>query len=184
MIRTGANPFEEASFTLANRIARGLWAAAYHLLFRWTPRPLHAVRATMLRVFGAKLGRNCHIYPTARIWAPWNLAMGDEACLASDVICYSMAPIRIGDRAVVSQGAHICAGTHDYEDPKFQLIALPITIGARSWICAEAFIGPGVTIGEGCVVGARAVVTKAMPAWMVCAGNPCRPIKPRKVRHG
>ena len=142
---------------------------------------MHGLRAVILRGFGAKLGKNCHVYPTARIWAPWNLAMGDHACLANDVICYSMATIRIGERTVVSQGAHLCAGSHDYEDPHFQLYALPITIGADAWICAEAFLGPGVEIGEGSVIGARAVAMKSMPAWMVCAGNPCRPLKPRRM---
>lgn len=182
MIRDGVNPYEQASFSLRNRLARVAWAIVYHGFFRWTPRPLHGLRAVALRCFGARLGRGCHVYPGARIWAPWNLAMDDQSCLADGVICYSMATIRIGARAVVSQGAHLCAGTHDYEDPNFQLYAQPIGIGARAWICTEAFVGPGVEIGEGAVIGARAVVTKSMPAWTVCAGNPCAPIKPRRIR--
>jgi putative colanic acid biosynthesis acetyltransferase WcaF len=93
-----------------------------------------------------------------------------------------MGRIVLGERCVVSQGAHLCAGTHDYEAPNFQLVTAPITIGARAWVCTEAFVGPGVTVGEGAVIGARAVATKDMPAWTVCAGNPCRPLKPRVVR--
>ena len=184
MIRKGINPYEQASFSLKNRLARVIWSIVYHGFFKWTPRPTHGVRALILRLFGARLGRKCHVYPRVRIWAPWNLEMADHASLADGVNCYSMAPIRIGEKAVVSQGAHLCAGTHDYEDPSFQLYALPITVGAHAWICTEAFVGPGVEIGEGSVIGARAVVTKTMPAWMVCAGNPCKPIKPRQIRPG
>jgi putative colanic acid biosynthesis acetyltransferase WcaF len=143
---------------------------------------MHAWRNMILRAFGARVSPSCHVYPHARIWAPWNLIMEDEACLADDVICYSMAEITIGKRVVVSQGVHLCAGTHDYEDPNFQLIASPITIGDRAWLCAECFIGPGVTIGEGAVIGARSVVVRDMPSWQVCAGNPCKPLKPRVIR--
>jgi len=94
-------------------------------------------------------------------------------------ILYSQGMIRLGRRTVVSQGAHLCAGTHDYEQPGFPLITRPITVSANAWLAAECFIMPGVTIGEGAVIGARSVVTKDMPAWMVCAGHPCRPLKPR-----
>lgn len=184
MIRKGINPYEQASFSLRNRLARLAWAVVYHGFFKWTPRPMHGLRAFILRLFGASLGKGCHVYPSAMIWAPWNLEMGSQACLGQGVNCYTMARIRIGEKAVVSQAAHLCSGTHDYEDPNFQLYALPIVIGAQAWICTEAFIGPGVEIGEGSVIGARAVVTKSMPAWMVCAGNPCKPIKPRHIRQG
>lgn len=128
------------------------------------------------------MGRGCHVYAKVRIWAPWNLIVEDEAGIADDVFLYSMAQIHIGRRVVISQGAHLCTGTHDYEDPNFRLYALPITIGAEAWICADAFIAPGVTIGEGAVVGARAVVTKDVDAWTVCAGNPARTVKKREMR--
>ena len=91
-----------------------------------------------------------------------------------------MAPVRLGERAVVSQGVHLCTGSHDYESENFQLFARPIQIGADAWICAEVFLAPGVSIGAGAVIGARAVVTSDQPAQMVCAGNPCVPIKHRR----
>ncbi|MCT0200798.1 putative colanic acid biosynthesis acetyltransferase [Synechococcus sp. CS-1325] len=105
--------------------------------------------------------------------------MADYSTLGRRVIVYSMAPICLGVRAVVSQGVHLCTGSHDHQSENFQLYAQPITIGADAWICAEAFLGPGVSIGDGSVIGARAVATRDQPAWMVCAGNPCRPLKPR-----
>ena len=175
-------PYPRATFTLANRIRRALWGIVYALLYRPTPRPMHAWRVAILRLFGAKVGRSVHIYSSVRFWAPWNVELGDRSGVAPDVEIYSMAPIKIGAGTTVSQGTYLCAGTHDYTDPSFQLYAEPITVGENVWICAQAFIGPGVTIGDGTVVGARSVVTRDMPPNMVCAGNPCRPLKPRVMK--
>ena len=174
--------FGAPSFSLANRMARAAWGIVYITLFRLSPRPFHAWRAFLLRVFGAKLGARCHIYPRAIIWAPWNIICGDESAVGDGAILYSQAIITIGKRVVISQGSHVCTGTHDYESRSFPLIAKPIAICDHAWIAAEAFIHPGVTIAEGAVIGARSVVTKDMPAWTVCAGHPCEPIKPRKFR--
>lgn len=179
----GIDPYTQPSFSLANRIARALWALGYVLLFRFSPRPFHSWRTLVLKCFGAKIGKACHVYPKVKIWAPWNLVIEDQAGIADDVICYSMATIHIGNKAVISQGAHLCTGTHDYRDPNFQLYAQPIDIGERAWICTEAFVAPGVNVGSGAVVAARSVVTKDIPQWMVCGGNPCKPIKPRVMRN-
>ncbi|MCC7435607.1 MAG: hypothetical protein IT363_13050 [Methanoregulaceae archaeon] len=175
----GVDTFTQPSFSLGNRLRRLLWGVIWTLLFRRSPTPCFEWRNLLLRLFGAKIGRGVHIYSDAQIWAPWNLTMDEESALGRGVICYSMGPITLGKRVVVSQRAHLCAGTHDYEDPGMQLLTKPIQIGDRVWICAEAFIGPGVTIGEGAVIGARAVVTKDVPAWAVGAGNPFRVLKAR-----
>ena len=170
------------SFSLRNRLARLVWNVAYALLFYPSPRPFHGWRRLVLKLFGAKIGKGCHIYPHARIWAPWNLICDNEAGVGDGAILYNQALITLGKRAVVSQGAHLCSGSHDYESPGFELFAKPITVGAHAWLAAECFVHPGVTIGEGAVIGARSVVTRDMPAWTVCAGNPCKPIKPRVMR--
>ncbi|MEJ8800528.1 DapH/DapD/GlmU-related protein [Pontibacter sp. H249] len=167
------------SFSLKNRLGRVLWSVVSLLLFRYTPNPMHAWRAMILRMFGAKVGDGVHIYPKAKIWAPWNLELEDQCSAANGAILYSQGKIRIGRRAIVSQGAHLCAGTHDYTMPGFPLVTMPISIGEHAWVAAEAFIHAGVTIGEGCVIGARSVVTKNMPAWTICSGFPCKPIKVR-----
>jgi putative colanic acid biosynthesis acetyltransferase WcaF len=174
------NPFEGASFSLRNRLARLSWQIVWLLLFRPTPPQLHSWRCWLLRRFGARIDKGCHIYSDVCIWAPWNLEMGSQSCLGPRVNCYSMAMVRIGERAIVSQGAYLCTGTHDYSSLSFQLIAKPINIGADAWVCAEVFLGPGVQIGEGAVIGARAVVTRSQKAWTVCAGNPAQVIKFRK----
>lgn len=165
------------SFSFKNRLARAVWEMATFFLFKPSPRPLHKWRAFLLRCFGAKVGRGVHIYPNVEIWAPWNLELSDECGIANKAILYSQDKIFIGRRAVISQGAHLVTGTHDYTKPGFPLITFPIIIGDNSWIAAEAFIHPGITINEGCIIGARAVVTRDMPPWMICAGNPCKPIK-------
>jgi putative colanic acid biosynthesis acetyltransferase WcaF len=174
--------FTGPSFSLGNRVARAVWGVTHFLFIRWSPRPFHAWRAFVLRMFGAKLGRGCHIYPKAIIWAPWNLEAGDQCGVANRAILYNQARIRLGRRVVVSQGAHLCTGTHDYEDPGFPLRAEPIVVGDQAWIAAESFVHPGVVIGEGAVIGARSVVTKDVPPWMVCTGNPCQPIKRRAFK--
>lgn len=168
-----------ASFSLSNRAARVVWNLVQGTLFRWSPRPLHGWRSFLLRLFGAKVGRGAHVYAGAKIWAPWNVDIGEETGVADGATLYSQGKITLGRRVVISQGAHLCAGTHDYEKPGFPLVTAPITVGDEAWIAAEAFVHPGVTIGEGAVIGARAVVTRSQPAWMVCAGNPARPLKPR-----
>ena len=183
IILKNIDPYTQPSFSLKNRLARLIWTIVYTLFFKTSPRPFHEWRSFLLRCFGAKMGKGCHVYPNAKIWAPWNLVMADYVGMADDVNCYSMAVVSLGTKVMVSQGTYLCTGTHDYEDPSFQLCAKPIYIGDNAWLCAESFIHPGVTIGEGAIIGARSVVTKDMPAWTVCTGNPCKSIKPRIIRN-
>lgn len=172
-------PLQPAHLSIANKLARGLWQLIWLLLYRPTPRPFHAWRCFFLRLFGAKLGRAVHPYPSARIWAPWNLEMGDHACLSEGVDCYSVAKITIGAHTTVSQYSFLCTASHDHSKAAMPLVAAPITIGERVWITADVFVGPGVTIGEGAVVTARSSVFNDLPAWMVASGAPAVPRKPR-----
>lgn len=181
-LSANTDPFTGPCFKLKNRFARLIWNTAYFLFFRLSPRPLHGWRRTVLRLFGAKIGKGCHIYPKAKIWAPWLLQCGDESGIADGVTIYNQALIVIGKRCVISQGSHLCTGSHDYDSPRFGLVARPITIGNYAWVAAECFVHPSVTIGDGTIIGARSVVTRDMPSWTVCAGHPCKPLKPRKFR--
>ncbi|MBC7507206.1 MAG: colanic acid biosynthesis acetyltransferase WcaF [Ferruginibacter sp.] len=173
------NTHAGASFSLRNRFMRVVWGLVDATLFRYSPKPFHGWRAMLLRLFGAKVGRGVHVYPGVRVWAPWNLELKDECGIANGSILYSQGKITIGRKTVISQGSHLCAGTHDYNVEGFPLITMPIIIGDNAWIAAEAFIHPGVTIGSGCVIGARSVVNKDIPAWTVCGGHPCKYIKER-----
>lgn len=167
------------SFSLTNRSLRIIWNVSWFIFFRLTPTPFHSWRAFLLRCFGARIGSRTHIYPGAKIWAPWNLEIADEAGVANGVILYSQGKITIGKRAVISQGSHLCAGTHDFDKPGFPLVTKPITVGVNAWLAAEVFVHPGVTIGEGCVVGARSVVVENLPEWTICSGFPATVLKQR-----
>lgn len=180
MIIQGNDSTASPSFSLGNRVSRQVWNWVWLLLFRPSPRPCHAWRAFLLRLFGARIGRHVHVYPAARIWAPWNLEIGSHVGVADGVTIYNMNSIKIGDYCVISQGAHLCGGSHDYNSANFQLVAAPIVLQPRVWICAEAFIAPGVTIAQGAVVGARSVVTRSLPqSWAVYAGMPAKKIGER-----
>jgi putative colanic acid biosynthesis acetyltransferase WcaF len=176
------DPYLLPAFSLSNRLLRALWGFVYVLFFRTSPRPFHVWRAFLLRCFGARLGRNCHIYAHARIWAPWNLVCNDLASIADEAIVYNPAPITLGSHAVVSQQAYLCGATHDYEDPNFPLIALPITIGSYAWICARATVQPGVSVGEGAILALGSVATSDLEPWTVYGGLPARKIKLRTRR--
>lgn len=174
-------PQQDSPHGLGNRAARVAWNIVYVLLFRTSPRPLHRWRNLLLRSFGARLHPTARIYPRARCWAPWNLHMGQHACVADDVDVYSVAPISIGDYSTVSQYSFLCAATHDFEDVQHPLTTAPIHIGRRCWIAADVFVGPGVTIADGTVVGARSSVYKDLPPWSVVAGNPAQVIRARRL---
>ncbi len=142
---------------------------------------MHGWRGFLLRSFGARIDRTARIYGSVRVWYPPNLSVGRNAVIGPGAICYSMAPLEIGDDAVVSQRAHLCAGSHDIDDPHFQLVVRPIVIGPKAWVAAEAFVGPGVEIGEGAVLGARGVTVKSLMPWTVYVGNPARTVRKRQT---
>lgn len=174
-----AAPEQASPHSLGNRAARLLWGIAYVVLFRPSPKPLHAWRNFLLRVFGAKVHRTARVYPRARIWAPWRLTMAETSCLADDVDCYNVAGVTIGANSTVSQYSYLCGATHDFTKRSFPLVPMPIVIGHSVWVAADVFVGPGVTIGDGTVVGARSSVFADLPAWVVAVGTPAKAIKAR-----
>src|SRR5450756_1535530 len=171
-----------ASFSLRNRIYRLTFQLIWLLLARWTLPRWHGWRRLILRAFGATIAPHAGIYPSARIWSPENLEVGDYAFIGPGVEVYSMGKITLEPYALISQRAHLCAGTHDIEDVNFQLCAAPFRIHARAWGATDAFVGPGVTIGRGAVLGARSVTFRDLDPWTVNVGNPANHIKDRRVR--
>lgn len=168
---------------MVNQLGRVAWGVVWLMLFRPSPRVLHGWRRLLLRLFGATIERGVHIYPSCRIWGPWNLQMMKYSCLAESVDCYCVAPIRIGAHATVSQYSYLCSASHDISDPQLRLTTAPIVVSDQAWICADVFVGPGVTIGEGAVVGARSSVFGDLPPWKVCVGTPARPVRDRVLDH-
>ncbi|MCK0129808.1 putative colanic acid biosynthesis acetyltransferase [Erythrobacter sp. F6033] len=161
------------------QIGRVLWLFATPF-FRLSPRPLWGWRRMLLRMFGAKIGDNAHIYPSTRITIPWNLDVGPQAAVGDHAILYALGPIRIGARATISQYAHLCAGTHDWRDPAMPLIKTPLVVEDDAWVCADAFVGPGVTIGQKAILGARAVAMNDVAPDTIVGGNPAREIGKRE----
>lgn len=178
------NPFKgAASFSLRHRLTRILWSLTWNLLASWTPAPLHRWRVFLLKIFGAQIHSTAHVYSSVKIWYPANLIMDENACLAPHVNCYNMNIVHIGEKAIVSQYATLCGGTHDIRDPKFQLITKPIIIEKGAWVAANAFVGPGVIMAENSVVGACGVVFKNTVPNGIYVGNPAQFVKMREFKN-
>jgi putative colanic acid biosynthesis acetyltransferase WcaF len=179
-IAAAPDPYLQPSMPLRNRAGRALWGLAHLLLVRPTPRPMHAWRAFVLRCFGARLGAHCRIYPAAEIWAPWNLVCEDAVAIANGAVIYNALPLHLGSHAIVSQQAYLCGSTHDLDDPAFPMINAPIRLGAYAWVAARAVVCPGVTVGEGAVLGLGSIATRDLDPWTVYAGVPARKLRLRR----
>lgn len=174
----------QSPWTRRERIGRALWYFVQATVFRCSPRVCWGWRIWLLRLFGARLHHSVRIHPTARIEVPWNLVMGADSVVGERAILYCLGMISMGERVLISQFAHLCAGSHDHStlNQPLPLLKLPITLGDDVWIAADAFVGPGVTIGSGSVVGARSSVFTDLPAWKICVGSPAKPIHDRSIR--
>ncbi|MEN9925496.1 MAG: hypothetical protein RL268_1622 [Pseudomonadota bacterium] len=170
------------SFSLGNRVLRVVWGVTWLVLCRFTPPPLHGWRRLVLRAFGARVERGARVHASVSIWLPANLELGANCLIGPRVRLYNQGRISIGAGVVVSQGAHICASSHDLRDPHFQLVLRPVRIAAECWIAAEAFVGPGVTMHERAVLAARGALFDDAQADTVYRGNPATAVKPRGMR--
>lgn len=168
-------------YSNSEQLRRLAWGLGRWLV-RLSPRPCFAWRRAVLRLFGAKIGVQAHIYASAHLYMPWNVEIGNWAAVGEHVLIYSLGKVRIGSRATLSYRAHVCAGAHDLEHPALPLLKPPVCIDEGAWVGTDAFIGPGVTIGRGAVVGARSVVVRDVAPFTIVAGNPARFIRQRKLR--
>jgi putative colanic acid biosynthesis acetyltransferase WcaF len=164
------------NYTTNEYLKRILWILTFPF-FRFSPRHFYLWRTFLLRLFGAKIGKNVRIFPSSRIMFPWELRIGDNVVISWNVTVYDLGRLTIGKDVVVSQGVHLCGGTHDYTGKDFYIIKSKIDIEDGVWIAADAFIGPDVVIGKECVIGARSVVLQSTEPYGVYTGNPARLIK-------
>lgn len=168
--------------SLRHQMIRLMWGVVWPAGTWFLPRSAGmGWKRMLLRAFGARVASTANVYSSARVYYPANLVMEDYSCLASDVDCYNVAPITIGEQATVSQGAYLCTASHDITDPKNHLVTAPIVVESQAWIGAKAYVAMGVTIGEGAVVGATASVYKDVEPWTVVGGNPAKFIKKRVI---
>lgn len=165
-----------------HQLVRLLWSIVWTLLARPLPRSLgRGWKRFLLRCFGAKIHRTAHIYSSAKVYYPANLIMEANSCMASEVNCYNVDIVKIGSNTIVSQGAYLCTASHNIHNPEFPLITAPIVLEDQVWVGAETFIGMGVTVCQGAVVGARAAVFKDVDPWTIVGGNPAKFIRKRIV---
>lgn len=170
------------ALTRSHKMKRLLWGICWLLLAQWLPRSLGCGwKRFLLRCFGAKLSDTAVVYSGTRVYAPWKLEMGKHSCLADGVDCYNVDTVRIGDNTTVSQKSYLCTASHDITKPNLPLVTAPIIIEDQVWVGADAFIGMGVTVKQGAVIGARASVYKNVEAWTVVGGNPAKVIKKRVI---
>lgn len=167
--------------SLTNRSARILWLITWALLGRRSPAFCFRWRCFLLRLFGATVDPTSLVFPSTRIWAPWNLTMGAHSCLGPEVDCYNVAQVALGADVTVSMRTFLCTASHDIRHPERPLITGPITIERGAFVFAEAFIGMNVVVGEGAVVAARAVVVKTIANNAIVGGNPARVIGQRQL---
>ena len=171
------------ALSIKNKMARAAWIAFAAVFFRpFAGPPFRYYRSVVLRVWGARIGRRCAIAAGAKIWAPWNLTVGNYVAVANGAELYGVAPIVLGDHSTISQDAYICTASHDIASKSKPLVFKPVCIGSFSWVCARAIVLPGVTVGEGAVAGAGAVVTKDVAPWTVVGGSPAKVIGKRELR--
>jgi len=168
-----------ASF--ADKLRRYLWSLVQASLFQFSPQRAFAWRRFLLELFGAKLESTSYVYPSTKIRDPRYLQVGCHSAIGPGVEVYSVDRIVIGNHCTVSMQAFLCTGSHDLADPHMQLTHAPIIIEDGAWVCARAFVGPGVRIGQGAVVAACAVVVKDIDPWTVVAGNPATFKKHRRI---
>jgi len=175
-------PYLLLAISVKQRIARFAWLICWSILYRFSPRPFHSWRALLLRLFGAKMGPNCHFYPTSRVWAPWNLSCEDQVTAGDGAEIYNPAPVHLSSHAILSQNSYLCAATYDYDDPRLPLRAYSMKVGPYAWVCARACIEPGVNVGEGAVLGLASVAREDLEPWSVYAGAIAVKVKDRKRR--
>lgn len=175
-------PMMNKNYSLKIYLYRLLWALG-QIFYKFLPNCLWGLRHFILKCYGAKIGRNSKIYSSVKIAFPFNLIVGENTCIGDNVILYNLGLLEVGSNVTISQGAHLCGGTHDYKKRDdallMPLVKSDILIKDGVWICADAFIGPGVIISENSIIGARSVIFKDVPGRVIVAGNPGQVIKNR-----
>ncbi len=166
----------------SHNIKKVLWWFVQATVFRWSPHQAYGWRRALLRLFGANVGRGAKIRSTARIELPWNLSIGPTSSIGDYAIIYNLGRVTIGTHTTISQYAHLCAGTHETDTLKMKLLCPPIEIGDDAWIAADAFVGPGVTVGARTILGARSSVFRDLPPDVIAMGSPAKEVRPRVLK--
>ena len=169
----GFSQVNPAFLNLSSKISWILWYLVSIFVVN-TPIPGSLLRILLLRLFGAKLGRNCIIKPLVKVKHPWLLRMGENSWLGEGVIIDNIFPVVIGSSTCISQNVYICSGNHNFRSPSFEYIKQTITIHGQCWICASSTIAPGSRINRCTVVGIGSIVKGNLLPYSIYFGNPLR----------
>jgi putative colanic acid biosynthesis acetyltransferase WcaF len=164
-----------------NVVKRTLWFCVNMVFFKSSILPFYGLKRSLLRLFGAKIGKGVVIKPCVIIKYPWKLKIGDFTWIGENVWIDNLAYVEIGAHACISQGAYLLTGNHDYKKSTFDLMVKPIEIEDGAWIGAKSIVCPGVKVRSHAVLTAGAVATKSLDAFMIYQGNPAQPVKKREI---
>jgi putative colanic acid biosynthesis acetyltransferase WcaF len=156
-----------------------LWEIIYSLFFKRSPRFMFGWRRFLLRSFGAKIGKNVLIRPSAKITYPWKVTIGESSWVGDNTVLYSLGEIQIGSNTVISQRCYLCTASHKYDDSSFPIYSKKITIGAECWLATDVYVAPGVSIKNASVVGARSSVFSNLDSKKIYIGSPAKYLKER-----
>lgn len=162
------------------KLVQVLWYAVSVVVFESGLVPISSVKRALLRLFGARVGRNVTIKPNVRVKYPWRLEVGDHVWIGQEAWIDNLADVRIGSHVCVSQRAYLCTGGHDPRRRGFDLRLGPIALEDGAWVAAAAVVLGGVTIGPNAVVAAGSVVTRDVPPAKIVAGVPAREVGDRE----
>lgn len=155
-----------AYFTLPRKIQLGTWLCAQHIIFKSAFFP-SSLRPLLLKLFGASVGRGVIIRRGVRVHFPWNLEIGDYCWIGEEVWFINHEKVSIGSNVCISQRSIVCSGGHDYRSASLEYAHKPVVIKDGAWICLDAKVLPGVTIGQCSVVSASEVVRKSVPNYSI-----------------
>ncbi|MCC6817485.1 MAG: putative colanic acid biosynthesis acetyltransferase [Bacteroidia bacterium] len=175
-----SDAYQRPVFGLTDKLYRLVWNITWLIFCKWTPRPLHRYRIFFLRLFGAKIGKNNFVYPSASVWSPRLLETEEVVTIGPDVEVYNPGGVYLGHHSIISQGAYICGATHNYNSKDFDYVKKKIILEPYVWICARAIVLPGSICHEGSVLGAGSILSSHMTDWSVYSGNPAKNVKQRK----
>ena len=148
---------------------------------RWLP--FSALKVSVLRFFGSKIGKGVRIKPGVSVKFPWRLTVGDHVWMGENAWIDNLAEITLESNVCLSQDVYLCTGNHDWSDLNFKLIPAEIYIEQGTWIAARAVVGPGVRIGQGSILTLGSVTGRSLEPMTVYAGNPAQPIKKRTIKY-
>ena len=180
-LKVDLSKYDNSWYRPGSAIKRGLWYLILQLFFKNGFFPFVAPKRTMLRMFGARLGKGVIIKPSVNIKYPWNLSIGDYSWIGERVWIDNLGQVEIGSNCCLSQGCMLLTGNHDYSKSTFDLMVGEIALKNGVWIGARALVGPGCIAETHAVLAVESVAPQTMEAYSIYRGNPAQKIKDREV---